>query len=65
MHKQIEKLKTLEQLMGLIESELRAVQDDGSLSDANYNRAREACLDACNLQRKILYLRAWIPHDTL
>jgi len=56
MHKQIEKLKTLEQLMGLIESELRAVQDDGSLSDANYNRAREACLDACDLQRKILYL---------
>lgn len=65
MHKQNEKLKTLEHLMGLVKSELHSVQNDDSLSDANYKRAREVCIEACNLQQKIIDLRAYIHQESI
>jgi hypothetical protein len=65
MHKQNEKLKTLEHLMGLVESELRSVQNDDTLSDENYKRVREVCIEAGNLQQKIMYLREYIHQESI
>jgi hypothetical protein len=65
MHKQNEKLKTLDHLMGLVASELRAVQNDDSLSDENFKRVRDACIDATNLQQRIISLREYLHQESI